>query len=285
MRETRARYLRTSAGVCIPRHSTYFYVVQASPGDKAGLSRSGASDTLATNIDLSIAAMMPILNFQPWICEPDSPDVVALFLQRGHKRHFARNEVFKIGRPSSEIYYLQTGVIVLYVEEGVWFENPRAFSVFLPGRVLGAVRSISTRPSKLHARVLRNVDALAIPSVEFRASILADDRMHLAATYDIMSKQGTQNEGLLTNLLLDPPERLVVLLQAIFAAHRRDMRAGWNPVPLDLLTHEYGAIVHTTRITVSRVFGGWQREGLLRRIGRRLEVNSALFEVPRYKMA
>ena len=232
---------------------------------------------------MKFKAMMPILNFQPWICEPDSAEVVDLFLKRGHKRYFARNEVFKIGQPSSEIYLLKTGVIVLHIEEGVWFENPRAFSVFLPGRVLGAVRSISTRPSKLHARALRNVEALALPSAEFRASIVADDRLHLAATYDIMSKQGTQNEGLLANLLLDPPGRLVVLLQAIFAAHRLEIREGWNPVPLDLRTNEYGAIVHTTRITVSRVFGEWKREGLLRRAGHRVEVNSALFSAAQSK--
>lgn len=225
--------------------------------------------------------MTPILNFQPWICEPDSPGVVDLFLKRGRRKLFARNEVFKIGQPTSEIYYLETGVIVLYVDEGVWSENPRAFSVFLPGRVLGAVRSISTRPSKLHARALRNVEALALSSAEFRAAVVADDRLHLAATYDIMSKQGTQNEGLLANLLLDPPARLVVLLQAIFAAHRLDIRQGWNPVPLDLRTHEYGAIVHTTRITVSRVFGEWKREGLVRRVGQRIEVNSALFNPAR----
>lgn len=169
-------------------------------------------------------------------------------------------------------------MIVLYIEDGHWFENPRAFSVFLPGRVLGAVRSISTRPSKLHARALRDVDALALPSAEFRACVVADDRLHLAATYDIMSKQGTQNEGLLANLLLDPPARLVLLLEAIFAAFRLDIREGWNLVPLDLRTNEYGAIVHTTRVTVSRVLGKWKRQGLLRRVGHLVEVNGALFK-------
>lgn len=221
---------------------------------------------------------MQILNFQPWICEPDAPEVVDLFRRRGRARRFARNDVFKIGLPSSDIFLIESGVIVLYIEEGVWFENPRAFSVFLAGRVLGAVRSMSTRPSKLHARALRDVEALALPSVDFRAAIVADDRLHLAATYDIMSKQGTQNEGLLANLLLDPPQRLVVLLQAIFAAYRLDIRDGWNRVPLDLRTHEYGAIVHTTRITVSRVFGEWKRAGLLRRAGHFVEVAGTLLK-------
>jgi CRP-like cAMP-binding protein len=220
---------------------------------------------------------MPFLNFQPWICEPDAPEVVELFLKKGRKRRFRRNEVFEIGRASSEIFLLKTGVIALYIEEGRWFEEPRAYSVYLAGRVLGAVRSVSARPSKLHARALRDVDALAISCAEFRASLLADDRLNLAAKDDIISKQGTQNEGLLVNLLYDPPARLVILLKAIFAAFRIEIHEGWNPVPLDLRTNEYGAIVHATRVTVSRVFGHWKHQGLLRRIGHLVEVDGALF--------
>ncbi len=224
---------------------------------------------------------MAFLNFPPWICEPDAAEVVELFLRKGRKRQFRRNDAFEIGRASSEIYLLKTGVIVLYIEEGRWFDEPRAYSVYLPGRILGAVRSISLRPSKLHARALRDVDALALPCADFRAAVLADERLQVATKDDIISKQGTQNEGLLVNLLYDPPARLVLLLDAIFAAFRLTIRPGWNPVPLDLRTNEYGAIVHATRVTVSRVFGHWKRQGLLRRIGHHIEVNAALFEPER----
>jgi CRP-like cAMP-binding protein len=223
---------------------------------------------------------MLLLNFQPWICEPDAPEVVELFLKRGRKRQFDQDEVFEIGRDSSDVYLIKTGMIVLHIEDGQWFANPRAYSVYLPGRVLGAVRSITTRASRLHARAVRRVEALSMPCSEFRAHVAANDRLHLAAAYDIISKQGTQNEGLLANLLLTPPQRLALLLQSIFAAFKMEIRTGWNRVPVDLNTEEYGSIVHTTRITVSRVFGEWKRDGLFKRTGRQIEINGTLFERP-----
>ena len=222
---------------------------------------------------------MQIADVHPWICAPDARDTVELFLLRGRKVQIARNDVVSVGGRASDIYFFKTGAVLVFADdhEDYWVESPRALGIYLPGRILGAVVSIHDKTAQLYGRALQPVEALTLPLSVFQHRVLADSRLYAAATHDAVSKLSAHNKGLRANLHLEPPARLLLLLRTLFAAFELDIRDGWNVVPLNLSTIDYGMVVHTTRITVSRVFGDWKRRRLLRRTGHAVEVHSTLF--------
>ncbi len=223
---------------------------------------------------------MPIADVQPWICAPDACEVVELFRLRGRKVRIARNDVVSVGGTASDLYFFQAGAVLVFADDHYehWVENPRALGIYLPGRILGAVVGIHDKAMELYGRALQPVEALALPLSVFRHWVMTDNRLYATATHDAISKLSAHNKGLRANLHFEPPVRLQMLLRALFAAFELEIRDGWNVVPLNLSTIDYGVVTHATRITVSRVFGEWKRKQLLRRAGHVVEVHGALLK-------
>lgn len=181
-----------------------------------------------------------------------------------------RGETLKVGRTATRVFLIESGLCATYV--GGEIQHDSVLALFGPGSVMGGVKAVSEERVDLKGKVLRDLEALSLAPEAYRAAMARDLEMAVLIARTIVRQQESQYEGLVTNISLAPADRLKVLLRTLIVTQTGEVKPDWNVVPFSLNNEEYAAILHTTRVTVSRVLSGWIAAGVLRKQRREIEV-------------
>lgn len=212
----------------------------------------------------------------PWVHPSDHPRVVEVFEKLASPVRFKRGAVIPVGKASCDVLYIQRGLCATFA--GGEAGHPKVLALFPAQRVMGAIKAVTEEPVNLIARVLVDVEALRLSPEVFRTAMFSNMELARLVMRGLLVKQESQFEGLVTNVALDAHARLKVLLRTLLAADQQPLTLGWNALPYRLTADEYASIVHLTRVSVSRIFSEWIADETMRRVGRRVEVHSRLFD-------
>ena len=220
--------------------------------------------------------MRQIFHSYPWVHREEHPKIQAIYRELGRPHHVRRGEVIKHGGESNRLFFLSRGLCAYYVAGEV--ARPTILSLIIPGRVMGDITCISGDRVNVVTRAIKDSELLVVPPSALIEAMSRDPAMAVIAARSMISKQESHLEGMVANFTLEPSARLKALLKALILSYRDTLAPGWNLVPLLLSNELYGSIVNLTRVSVSRIFSRWIEEGLVRKQGRQIEVQSSLFD-------
>ncbi len=219
--------------------------------------------------------MRQVFHTFPWIHPDESPEIKGIYARYGHSHLIRKGEIVKSAYDTNRLFYLKKGLCAYYINFNVG--KPRVLSLIVPGRVMGDITCITGERVNVTTRAMRDSELLVIPPQVLLQEMRVDVSHALLVTRSIIGKQESHLEGMIANFTLQPDERLRVFIKVLLLTYRRQVDEGWNEIPLTLSQEEYGEITHVTRVTVSRIFSRWRKNGWMSQQGRHLQVHSDLF--------
>ena len=219
--------------------------------------------------------MRQIFQAPPWILPEEHPRILEIYRRHGRSRRVHKGSILKGGAESPRLFLLEEGLCAYLINYDI--SKPSVLSLIVPGRVLGDITTVTRQRVNVVTRALRTSRVLEIPPEVLTGTVFGDPETAMLVTRGVIAKEESCLEGMVANFTLRPAERLRVLLKVLVLACNEEITEPWTRIPLALNNEEYGAIVHATRITVSRTLSQWQGEGLVRKEGRRIDVRPELF--------
>lgn len=219
--------------------------------------------------------MHHVFSSQPWIPSPEHPRVRALYESLGSEQRIRRGGSLKREGEPNRLFFLRQGLCAYVINEDS--ARSQIVGLILPGCSMGDITCITGQRVNVHTRALRDAEVLTLRPQILQDAIRADGEMALIIARDTVFKLESMMEGMAINLSEAPASRLRLLLHALLAVHG-GVQPGFNPLPLGLSTEELAALIHATRVTVSRVLSRWQELDLLHKRGRQIAVHARLFE-------
>ncbi len=219
--------------------------------------------------------MSQILFAQPWIHPEAPPEVVDIFERRGELRRIPKNAEINRSSPGGEVALLLTGFCLFrFLDVN---EKEHVLAVILPNRTMGDIYGMTEAMPNMSVRAEVESTALFLPGALWNEEIHRHAALCEKVARNVVFKQESHIEGLLACFTLPVERRLGVFLQALITAFVPLRPDDWNPVPVPLTARLLGAVISTSRPSVSLVLSAWSREGLLKRSGREVLLHGALF--------
>ncbi|MCF0253847.1 MAG: Crp/Fnr family transcriptional regulator, partial [Duodenibacillus sp.] len=151
-------------------------------------------------------------------------------------------------------------------------------ALITPGCCIADVSAVLDLAVNIRTVAWQDCEVLALPPSALLEEADRDCGFARALSRYLATKQLSLIEGMAATFTLEPQMRLKVLLKALITAYGQgDERAG-RVVPVLLNNTQYGQVVHLSRVSVSRIFSQWQKEGLMVKRGRTLVVSPGLFD-------
>ena len=203
----------------------------------------------------------------PWLIPKDCPALVALFRDKGRPVSFPTRKNFNFGE-EPYCYLVEKGILATFANRTG--QDDRLMSIFQPGTVLGAAKSLKQRFNRkpLIARALVPVEALRLDASQFRRALDADPQFACKALLSFLAHDDAKIEGLIMNDLLTVQQRLAHMVHVLFLATGRRLSATPARLPPSITVTELARLVHSDRAVVSRILSGWTEEGIAMRNGR-----------------
>lgn len=216
-----------------------------------------------------------IYSNRPWLIEADDAMFERLFAECPEE-DFAPHGFHSFGR-RHEVLRIESGCFATcYGRNGAW---DRMTGLFLPGSLLGAPKALlhPKEAMPLVALALSPVHVRRMPTDRFRAVLQADPALELRFWKQFARHQEAQLEGMLVNDADTVPVRLAKLFLVLASCGKKvriDPREPAHEMVLSVNPHvsELAILVHATRSVVSRIFGCWEKAGLVRRTERGLVI-------------
>lgn len=222
--------------------------------------------------------MRQVMRTRPWTLPVEPPQLVEIF------RRYGREVVHDKGQPLS--HGGLTGDVSLLLEGMVTFSfvdiasKSRIFALILPGRTIGDLDALNPHSTRVVAECIRPSRLLVVSNEAYRTALRSSvELMELYADLAILKEESVL-EGAFANFTMDLDGRLRALLYSLMCesqVFRTQPEIEWCPCPVDLTVTEIARIVAGNRSWVSTKLSEWTDEGLVRRVGRIMEIHSSLF--------
>lgn len=220
--------------------------------------------------------MRQILFAEQWIHPKAPAEVIKIFYEKGEKRKVKKGEELLHGAPYGEISLLTKGLCFYQFLD--WADKEHVFSVILPERTIGDIDGICGNVANVMAYVARDSEVLVLPYKVWHEQITQNTQILEEAAINIVKKQESHIEALLSCFTMDVDMRLRSLLHAITKAYYPIRENGWNPVPIPLNTVMLAKIISASRTSVSLKMNQWIQEGLVKKDGRIWLIDSSLYQ-------
>lgn len=220
--------------------------------------------------------MHHVFHSQPWVFVPEHPRVRALYEAHGRPQRVPRGGTLKREGEPARLFFLQRGLCGYMINE----DRPRSqiIGLILPGRAMGDITCLTGRRVNVHTIAMRDSEVLSLRPQVLQEAMHASCEMALTVARSTAIKLECAMEGMMINNAAEPHERLAMLMRTLLNAFPAGVQPGFNPLPLPLSTEEMAAVIHATRVTVSRVLSRWQSQSLVRKDGRSILVSDRLFD-------
>ncbi|MDY6010553.1 MAG: Crp/Fnr family transcriptional regulator [Duodenibacillus sp.] len=222
--------------------------------------------------------MRQVMRTRPWTLPVEPPQLVEIF------RRYGREVVYDKGQPLS--HGGLTGDVSLLLEGMVTFSfvdiasKSRIFALILPGRTIGDLDALNPHSTRVVAECIRPSRLLVVSNEAYRAALRSSvELMELYADLAILKAESVL-EGAFANFTMDLDGRLRALLYSLMCESpifRAQPNIEWCACPVDLTVTEIARIVAGNRSWVSTKLSEWTEEGLVRRVGRVMEIRTSLF--------
>lgn len=209
--------------------------------------------------------------FHPLVVEP----LRKFILENGSQKILKKGEYYKhADEQLTHLALIQSGLCYYIYETD---NSSNIFAVCRPGSIMGDATFLSPMNIPLHIYARRDT-ALTVVSLEKVEKFCKETRvMFETVVANAILKFQSYVEGMLVNATRAPEERLKFLVKAIIEWRGKN-DTEWNMLDLKLSDEEFGEIIHSSRITVNRIFNSWKESGFLRRENGDTLVKKELYE-------
>ena len=221
--------------------------------------------------------MRQIFQSLPWVHPAVPQPIVDLYRKRGIEILVKKHGVLKSGGENPKCFLLVRGLCAYHIpnsESGI----PTTLSLIIPGRSMCDISASVAERVNVETVAWQDSLVLAMPPATLRDEALRDPALAACLLQDVIAKQESHIEGMTANFTLSPQMRLKTLFKVLLTAYGRPVTGESLLLPLLLNNSQYGQIINLSRVTVSRILAEWQEQGLVKKDGRAIAVNSRLFE-------
>lgn len=207
--------------------------------------------------------MDTVYSSSPWVVPPDPETTADIFRRLGRPVTLRARSLINFGS-EQKVYLLQTGIAATFVGGVGSYE--RMAAIFTAGSTLGAVKAMTHRGIRmdLQARIYREARALQVDTSQFMRELDRDPKTCAAAAVNFVLKNEATVDGLLLNGLLKIPERLARMIPLLCRLDGAPLTDAWQPLPDCFTVTDLSTMIHSNRVTVSRVLARWAKDGLIR---------------------
>lgn len=196
--------------------------------------------------------------FHPLAVEP----LRNFILVNGTPKKLKKGEYYKSADEQlTHLALIQSGLCYYIYETD---DSSYIFAVGRPGSIMGDATFLSPMNIPLHIYARRDTSLTVVPLEKVEKFCKETREMFETVVANSILKFQSYVEGMLVNSTRPPEERLKFLVKAIIQ-WRGNNENEWNILDLKLSDEECGEIIHSSRITVNRIYNSWKEEGLLRR--------------------
>ncbi len=221
--------------------------------------------------------MRQIFQPLPWIHPPELPALIDIYRRCGLRRSVSRGEVLKSGGESPKLFFLEKGLCAYQIAEEIK-DRPSVLSLILPGRTMGDITCLTGDCVNVRSIAWQKSTVLEVDPCAVHEECLLHPALTFELARHIVRKEESHLEGMVANFTLAPSMRLKIFLRVLFEGYGLKLHADSNVVPLLLTSEKIGNVINLTRVSVSKIFSSWQREGLLERRGKTTLVKPELFD-------
>ncbi len=217
--------------------------------------------------------MRQVFQQRPWIYPEELDEVKKLYYKYGRLSSYKKGTILKSGGESQRLFHLVDGLCAYFINyaEG----RPRSFALILPGRSMADLTSITGMKVNVTTITLRTSKVLTVPPYILLNAIKENSSLAVDVCRLAIAKQECSLEATITNFTYEPNMRLKVFMKALISEYQNSVFE-WNELPIIFTHEELGMMIDTTRVTVSRLLSNWEKEGLVRRNGKRIIVHKSL---------
>lgn len=220
--------------------------------------------------------MRQIFQSLPWIHPAVPAPIVEIYRKRGVELCVKKHGVLKSGGENPKSFLLVRGLCAYRIPNdarGI----PATLSLIIPGRSMCDISASVDERVNVETVAWQDSVVLAMPPGTLQDEADRNPAFGRYLLQDVIAKQESHLEGMTANFTLDPQTRLKTLFKVLLTAYGRPTEGEGLVLPLLLNNSQYGQIVNLSRVTVSRILGHWQDEGLIRKDGRAITVSGRLF--------
>ena len=219
------------------------------------------------------------LSDSAWVHPPEPAALVAIYRRCGTRRTVSRGQVLKSGGQEPRLFFQEKGLCAYEVAEELK-GRPSVLSLITPRRTMGDITCLTGDVVNVRSVAWQKSTVLEVDPRAVHEECLLRPPLLLEWARHIMRKEESHLEGMVANFTLPPAMRLKIFLRVLFEGYGLELKDGENVVPLLLTADRIGSVVNLTRMSVSKLFSQWQREGLMIRHGQTSIVQSAAFCLP-----
>lgn len=198
----------------------------------------------------------------PWLIPRDCDELIELFRLKGKLITLSSRRSLHFGE-RRYAYLIEKGLVATYAGSIGKFE--RLIAIFQPGTVFGAEKSLkgefATKP--LIAKTLLPVKALMLDSTAFKSEMAANPELAFKVMRSFLAHDDAKIEGLLMNDLLTVPQRVALMVDAIFKGSGHPLSEMKMCLPLSVSVTELSRLIHCDRSMLSRTLRNMADDGLL----------------------
>ncbi|MCG5031449.1 Crp/Fnr family transcriptional regulator [Mesosutterella sp. OilRF-GAM-744-9] len=221
--------------------------------------------------------MRLIFQSLPWVAPAVPEPIAQLYRRRGVLLNVKKRDVLKSGGEHPKCFLLLRGLCAYEIPNLVR-GNASTLSLIVPGRSMCDISAAVDERVNVRTRAWQDSVVLAMPPGTLEEEAARSPEFGRALMHDITAKEESHIEGMAANFSLEPEMRLRVLFKVLLAAYGLPIRQEGTVLPLLLNNSQLGTIVNLTRVSVSRILAGWQREGLIEKSGRTIIARGPLFD-------
>lgn len=199
-----------------------------------------------------------------WVRSRVLPEIYQVIKENGNIEKYKKGELIIPPRKRYDKFaIIESGLLCKAIYNNSINKNT-AFSLLIPGRLLGTSYYMSTEKSNLYVKALRNTEIITVP-FEFVDDLMLSDKRFMKLIHRQFSVDWESDlEGLASLSFFTPEEKLKILFKVLMLSYDTDFSQEWVKLPLRLSYTEMSNVIYTTRLTVIRIINHWKAEGAYR---------------------
>lgn len=204
-----------------------------------------------------------------WLRELDDPEWDALRRRATRVSSAAETTIFEPTPDPKSVYLLESGRVRIYRLSRDGAEATLGF--ILPGEVFGELAAFGKYRRESFAVAQDASSVWKIPADLFRSWVVTRPKLGLEVTRQIGERMKRVESRVESLIFRSVPSRLALVLIEM-AEHFGKEQDGKLMVDLGLSQSKLATLIGTTRQSVSTVLADLKQDGVLRQVGRNLEI-------------